>query len=74
MVQELAEREEAARRPDRRRRHADNPSIPMTVNLPRQLKERLEAAVLRRKTTRNGIISQALIAWLQTHDNPQGEN
>ncbi len=73
MAQEHSEREESPRRPDRRRRHADNPSIPMTVNLPMRLKERLDAYVLQRKTTRNGVISQALIAWLNTHDNPGEE-
>ncbi len=45
----------------------------MTVNLPMRLKERLDAYVLQRKTTRNGVISQALIAWLNTHDNPGEE-
>ncbi len=70
MVQKLSGREASPHRPDRRRRHADNPSIPMTVNLPKHLKERLDTYVLRHGTTRNGVISQALIAWLNTHDNP----
>ncbi len=53
---------------DRRRRHADNPSVPISVNLPLRLKERLDHVVVARRMTRNAVISQALTMWLDAQE------
>jgi hypothetical protein len=53
---------------DRRKRHADNPSVPINAGLPRRLLQRLDDEVVRRRATRNGVIAQALTAYLNACD------
>jgi metal-responsive CopG/Arc/MetJ family transcriptional regulator len=51
-------------RTDRRRRHADDPTIAITVNIPRALLARLDDAVIALGGTRSGRIVQAVTVWL----------
>jgi predicted transcriptional regulator len=68
MSNDAPEQHTPTARLDRRRRHADNPSVPISVNLPLRLKERLDRIVVARRATRNAMISQALTMWLDAQE------
>jgi predicted transcriptional regulator len=68
MSNDITEQSAPMARPDRRRRHADNPSVPISVNLPLKLKQRLDRVVIERRATRNAMISQALTMWLDAQE------
>ena len=50
---------------DRRKRHSDDPTIAITVNIPVTLKQQLDDVIIERGTgTRSGLITMAVSEWL----------
>jgi hypothetical protein len=50
---------------DRRKRRADDPTVPITVNIPVALLESLDDFVVERNATRSGMIRIAVIQMLK---------
>jgi hypothetical protein len=57
---------------DRRRRHADDPTMPITVNIPISLRTDLDTVVAERNATRSGLIVMAIRAWLDRQEGAGG--
>ena len=56
---------EQSPRIDRRRRHAADPTVGITVNMPIALRTALDEVVVARNATRSGLIAMALRVWLE---------
>ena len=60
-------------RVDRRRRHAADPTIGVTVSIPVALRQALDAVVVARGATRSGMIAMAVRAWLERQERREGD-
>jgi hypothetical protein len=53
---------------DRRKRHAHNPTVPITLNIPIALRNALDEVVVEQGWTRSGTICMAVTEWLARHE------
>jgi hypothetical protein len=53
-----------AARPDRRRRHAHDPTVTVNLTMPVSLANAVDDAAVARRWTRNAVIRAALEEWL----------
>jgi hypothetical protein len=57
---------------DRRKRHADNPTVPITVNIPIALRNALDEVVVELGWTRSGAICVAVTEWIARQEDAGG--
>jgi metal-responsive CopG/Arc/MetJ family transcriptional regulator len=53
---------------DRRKRHADDPTTPITVNMPDSLRNELDRVIAERGGSRSGFIKIAVTEWLEREE------
>ena len=61
----------SATKVDRRKRHANDPTVPITVNIPLALRTALDTYVVAKGSTRSGIICLAIRKWLEEQENAE---